>query len=135
MLILINVIQFYCARELLGNVKVKNDGKITLILVRSKNIEIWLKPLNCSMNVVAKLFGRFTADNDSEFISWDFLEYVQKQLKIKLYYATPSAPHQRGLNESRNHKLRDWYPKCTSFEYMKQQQLDEVAYNMNCDAT
>lgn len=63
------------------------------------------------------------------------LENVQKQLKIKLYYATPSAPHQRGSNESRTHKLRDWYPKCTSFENMKKRQLDEVAYNMNCDAT
>lgn len=72
-----------------------------------------------------------TADNGSEFISWDFLEYVQKELKIKLYYATPSSPQQRGSNENRNRKLRDWYPKGTSFKDVKQRQLDEVASKMN----
>ena len=63
--------------------------------------------------------------------SWDFLEYVQKELKIKLYYATPSSPQQRGSNENRNRKLRDWYPKGTSFKDVKQRQLDEVASKMN----
>ncbi|KAA8325921.1 hypothetical protein FE409_08735 [Leuconostoc carnosum] len=58
-------------------------------------------------------------------------EYVQKELKIKLYYATPSSPQQRGSNENRNRKLRDWYPKGTSFKDVKQRQLDEVASKMN----
>lgn len=49
-----------------------------------------------------KAVRTITADNGSEFISWDFLEYVQKELKIKLYYATPSSPQQRGSNENRN---------------------------------
>jgi IS30 family transposase len=78
-----------------------------------------------------KAVRTITADNGSEFISWDFLEYVQKELKIKLYYATPSSPQQRGSNENRNRKLRDWYPKGTSFKDVKQRQLDEVASKMN----
>ncbi|KAA8361288.1 IS30 family transposase [Leuconostoc carnosum] len=78
-----------------------------------------------------KAVRTITADNGSEFISWDFLEYVQKELKIKLYYCTPSSPHQRGSNENRNGKLRNWFPKGTSFKTVKQRQLDEVADKMN----
>lgn len=78
-----------------------------------------------------KAVRTITADNGSEFISWDFLEYVQKELKIKLYYCTPSSPHQRGSNENRNGKLRDWFPKGTSFKPVKQRQLDEVSDKMN----
>jgi IS30 family transposase len=72
-----------------------------------------------------------TADNGSEFVSWDFLAYVQKELNVKLYYATPSAPQQRGTNENRNRKLRAFYPKGSSFRTVTQRMLDETSDKMN----
>ena len=129
-----------------------NSGKIPLEAETIKLISLWsandpalilkrwtifLPEVKC-FNAFRLFYERYgkavrtiTADNGSEFISWDFLEYVQKELKIKLYYATPSSPQQRGSNENRNRKLRDWYPKGTSFKDVKQRQLDEVASKMN----
>lgn len=91
-----------------------------LILVRSKNASDMIEAFKLFYKRYGKAVRTITADNGSEFISWDFLEYVQRQCKIKLYYATPSSPQQRGTNENRNGKLRDWYPKGTSFKDVKQ---------------
>ena len=102
-----------------------------LVLVRSKKSSDMVDAFKLFYERYGKAVRTITADNGSEFISWDFLEYVQKELKIKLYYATPSSPQQRGSNENRNRKLRDWYPKGTSFKDVKQRQLDEVASKMN----
>nr|WP_258553390.1 IS30 family transposase [Leuconostoc mesenteroides] len=102
-----------------------------LVLVRSKKSSDMVDAFRLFYERYGKAVRTITADNGSEFISWDFLEYVQKELKIKLYYATPSSPQQRGSNENRNRKLRDWYPKGTSFKDVKQRQLDEVASKMN----
>ncbi|MBZ5989023.1 IS30 family transposase, partial [Leuconostoc gasicomitatum] len=102
-----------------------------LVLVRSKKSSDMVEAFKLFYERYGKAVRTITADNGSEFISWDFLEYVQKELKIKLYYATPSSPQQRGSNENRNRKLRDWYPKGTSFKDVKQRQLDEVASKMN----
>ncbi len=66
-----------------------------------------------------------------EFRKGEFDFQTSQQNQIKLYYATPSSPQQRGSNENRNRKLRDWYPKGTSFKDVKQRQLDEVASKMN----
>lgn len=102
-----------------------------LIKVKSKQSKDMIEAFKLFYERYGKAVRTITADNGSEFISWDFLEYVQKELKIKLYYCTPSSPHQRGSNENRNGKLRDWFPKGTSFKPVKQRQLDEVADKMN----
>lgn len=72
-----------------------------------------------------------TADNGSEFISWGFFDYVQREMGVKVYYCSPSAPHQRGTNENRNRKLREFFPKGTSFIRVTQKMLDETAERMN----
>ncbi|MCK8605773.1 IS30 family transposase [Leuconostoc citreum] len=102
-----------------------------LSLVKSKHTSDVLDAFKVFWEKYGKAVRTITADNGSEFISWDFLEHVQKDLGVKLYYATPSAPQQRGTNKNRNRKLRDWYPKGTSFKDVTQQQLDEVAFKMN----
>lgn len=102
-----------------------------LSLVKSKHASDVLEAFKVFWKKYGKAVRTITADNGSEFISWDFVEYVQKQLGVKLYYATPSAPQQRGTNENRNRKLREWYPKGTSFKDVTQKQLDEVAFKMN----
>ena len=83
-----------------------NSGKIPLEAETIKLISLWsandpalilkrwtifLPEVKC-FNAFRLFYERYgkavrtiTADNGSEFISWDFLEYVQKELKIKLY--------------------------------------------------
>ncbi|CUW06454.1 hypothetical protein GCM10025878_00690 [Leuconostoc gasicomitatum] len=102
-----------------------------LVKVKSKQSKDMIEAFKLFYERYGKAVRTITADNGSEFISWDFLEYVQKELKIKLYYRTPSSPQQRGSSENRNGKLRDWFPKGISFKPVRQQQLDAVVDKMN----
>lgn len=102
-----------------------------LIKVKSKQSKDMIEAFKLFYERYGKAVKTITSDNGSKFISWDFLEYVQKELKIKLYYCTLSSPHQRVSNEKRNGKLRDWFPKGTSFRSVRQKQLDDVSDKMN----
>ncbi len=53
-----------------------------------------------------------TFDNGTEFARCHRLE---KHLGMKLYYAEPGCPHQRGTNENTNGLIRQFYPKGTDF--------------------
>ena len=49
-----------------------------------------------------------TTDNGREFA--DFLK-IEKPLKMKVYFANPYSPWDRGANENTNGLLRDFFPK------------------------
>jgi len=53
-----------------------------------------------------------TFDNGTEFARCGRLE---KHLGIKLYFADPGCPYQRGTNENTNGLLRQYFPKGTDF--------------------
>ena len=51
-----------------------------------------------------------TFDNGTEFARCYRLE---KHLGLKLYFADPGCPHQRGTNENTNGLIRQYFPNCT----------------------
>jgi transposase, IS30 family len=53
-----------------------------------------------------------TFDNGTEFARCHRLE---KHLGLKLYFADPGCPHQRGTNENTNGLIRQYFPKGTDF--------------------
>ncbi|HVC97316.1 MAG TPA: IS30 family transposase, partial [Pirellulales bacterium] len=53
-----------------------------------------------------------TFDNGTEFARCDRLE---KHLEMKLYFADPGCPYQRGTNENTNGLIRQFFPKGTDF--------------------
>jgi IS30 family transposase len=53
-----------------------------------------------------------TFDNGTEFARCHRLE---KHLGIKLYFADPGCPYQRGTNENTNGLIRQYFPKGTDF--------------------
>jgi IS30 family transposase len=53
-----------------------------------------------------------TFDNGTEFARCHRLE---KHLNLKLYFADPGCPYQRGSNENTNGLIRQYYPKGTDF--------------------
>jgi IS30 family transposase len=53
-----------------------------------------------------------TFDNGTEFARCQRLE---KHLDMKLYFADPGCPHQRGTNENTNGLIRQYFPKGTDF--------------------
>ncbi|MCK8627052.1 IS30 family transposase [Fructobacillus sp. M131] len=72
-----------------------------------------------------------TADNGSEFRNINFLEYVQKDQKTKVYYAHPSSPQERGTNEYKNRELRRYVPKKTTFNKLTQEELTMIMDKIN----
>jgi IS30 family transposase len=54
-----------------------------------------------------------------------------EETKIKVYFADPSSPWQRGTNENTNGLIRDYYPKGTDFSKVTKAELKKVQKELN----
>ena len=69
-----------------------------------------------------------TFDNGTEFARCYRLE---KHLGLKLYFADPGCPYQRGTNENTNGLIRQYFPKGTDFRDISHCQVREVENKLN----
>ena len=69
-----------------------------------------------------------TFDNGTEFARCQRLE---AHLGLKLYFADPGCPHQRGTNENTNGLIRQYFPKGTNFHAVSHQAVSEVENLLN----
>lgn len=69
-----------------------------------------------------------TFDNGTEFARCDRLE---KHLGLKLYFADPGCPYQRGTNENTNGLIRQYFPKGTDFRDVSHHEVREVQTLLN----
>lgn len=69
-----------------------------------------------------------TFDNGTEFARCHRLE---KHLGLKLYFADPGCPYQRGTNENTNGLIRQYYPKGTDFRDVSHCQIRETENKLN----
>ena len=69
-----------------------------------------------------------TLDNGTEFLGFKELE---KQMGVKVYFADPHAPWQRGSNENINDLVRFFFPKGTNFNQVSDCQLETVLNLIN----
>lgn len=69
------------------------------------------------------IFKDITCDNGSEFADFESME----KLGVKIYYAHPNAPFERGSNENNNKFVRRKYPKSTPLKATRKetQELQE----------
>ena len=69
-----------------------------------------------------------TFDNGTEFARCHRLE---KHLGMKLYFADPGCPHQRGTNENTNGLIRQYFPKGTDFRDISHAQVRHAENRLN----
>lgn len=69
-----------------------------------------------------------TADNGTEFHMYKRLE---RQLRTKVYFATPHHAWERATNENTNGLLRQYLPKRTCLKALTQAQCDAIAEKLN----
>jgi len=69
-----------------------------------------------------------TFDNGTEFARCQRLE---EHLGLRLYFADPGCPHQRGTNENTNGLIRQYFPKGTDFRTVSHQEVRAVENLLN----
>jgi len=97
--------------------------------VRSKNAERMLAKINRHLAILDSRHCRsITFDNGGEFARGYLLE---RHLGIKVYFADPGRPYQRGTNENTNGLIRYYFPKGTNFRNISHQAVRRVETLLN----
>jgi IS30 family transposase len=84
----------------------------------------------CSIfaNLPSAKVKTFTVDNGKEFANFKEME---KELSAKVYFANPYHSWERGTNENTNGLLRQFFPKGTDFNQIRQKEIDKVIDLLN----
>lgn len=109
---------------------VDRKSRFTMIAkVRSKDADHVHKKLKQRLQEFDEKRRRsITFDNGTEFARCHRLE---KHLGLKLYFADPGCPYQRGTNENTNGLIRQYFPKGTDFRDISHCQVRETENKLN----
>ena len=82
-----------------------------------------------ALNAIAQpLRQTLTYDQGKEMAAH---EHLAQQTGMRIFFADPHSPWQRGSNENTNGLLRQYFPKGTSLSAFSQADLDRVATSLN----
>ncbi|MCH8840103.1 MAG: IS30 family transposase [Planctomycetes bacterium] len=109
---------------------VDRKSRLTIVVkVRSKNADhVHRKIKERLKQLDEQRRHSVTFDNGTEFARCHRLE---KHLGMKLYYADPGCPYQRGTNENTNGLIRQYFPKGTDFRNVTHHEVREVEKLLN----
>ncbi|MGR8822878.1 IS30 family transposase [Leuconostoc citreum] len=107
----------------------------TRYLVAVKSRSKTNKSINSAMNYFFSLYGNYvkscTFDRGNEFTNIGNVMNITHAHGKQIYFTDAFAPWQRGSNEERNSRIREYYPKGTSFSSKLQMSIDAVMKEIN----
>jgi IS30 family transposase len=119
----------------------KNRGSALGTLVERTSRTTILVPLNNRQAItVRKSFAReikhlprqmkltLTYDQGREMAEH---KLFSKQTKVKVYFAHPGSPWERGTNENTNGLIRQFFPKGTDFNRVTRREIKKVQHLLN----
>lgn len=109
---------------------VDRKSRYTIVVrINSKNADHVQRKLKQRLKVLDQEHRHsITFDNGTEFARCHRLE---KHLDLKLYFADPGCPHQRGTNENTNGLIRQYFPKGTDFRDYSHHEVRRVETLLN----
>lgn len=108
---------------------VERKSKFTLIRkVPNKQADLVAEAAIDLLNPYQVKVFTITADNGQEFAHH---ECIKEQLKTHLYFAHPYHAWERGLCENTNGLIRQYFPKGTDFQTIKQEHVQMAMNRLN----
>ena len=108
---------------------VDRKSKFTLMkIVESKRADVVTQAIIELLYPIKKLVHTITSDNGKEF---SYHEEIANKLNLKFYFCDPYSSWQRGLNEHTNGLIREYIPKKSCFENIKQTEITIIQNRLN----
>src|SRR5271156_4848105 len=99
-----------------------------LILVPNKTSDVVTSAITSALEPLKPFVLTMTADNGKEFAGHQELKQV---LGAQVYFAKPYHSWERGLNEHTNGLVRQYFPKGTEFDSLRQDDVLRVESLLN----
>jgi len=104
-------------------------GYTELILVPNKTSYVVMSAIRARLEKLPPALRQsITFDNGSEFTRWEWLEWI---LSLKVYFAHPHSPWERGTNENTNGLVRQYFQKGTRFSQITKYEVQAAQDQLN----
>ncbi|TGL67431.1 IS30 family transposase [Leptospira jelokensis] len=101
---------------------------VKLVLCKDRTSKIVTKGINKILKNVSDKVTTITVYNGKEFSSH---QEISKSLDAKVYFADPYSFWQRGINESINGLVRQYFPKGSDFSKITKKDVEKVERKLN----
>lgn len=116
-------------RSCIGTLVERHTGYVVLCKMDSKKAPDVRRGFTRQMHSLPGFLRQsMTYDRGSEMAEHPIMS---TSLKMRIYFADPHAPWQRGSNENMNGLLRQYFPKGTDLSVYSQEHLNKVAILLN----
>ncbi|MDH6365847.1 IS30 family transposase [Enterococcus sp. PF1-24] len=101
------------------------------IKIPRKDAVSMMKAINQLIKMYPKGIKSITCDRGTEFVNRFKVGTIEDTFGIKVYFAHPYAPHERGSNEYHNGLLREYFPKPSNFNRVTQEDINQATNYLN----